>query len=102
VRNVEIINKFANMEIQAAEIRRKVDDLTTGMVLMEEHLADLVKCKIIVEKQPADTHQVPRKTFAAAIVDCLLTKPIFQEQSCGADNFYWVSMSRLKGDDVGW
>jgi hypothetical protein len=71
--NVEkIINKLANMEIQAADTRSKVDDLTTRMVLMG-------KRKIIVEKQPADTHQVPRKTFAAAVADGLPPMPIFQE-----------------------
>jgi hypothetical protein len=75
--NVEkIIDKLSNMRIQAAETCSKVDDLTTRMV---KPLADLEKRKTIVEKQPADTHQVPLKTFTAAIADCLPPKPIFQE-----------------------
>jgi hypothetical protein len=49
------------------------------MVLIGKRIADLKKRKIIVEKQPADTHQVPRKTFAAAVADGLPPKPIFQE-----------------------
>jgi hypothetical protein len=46
---------------------------------MEKRIADLEKRKIIVEKQLADTHQVPRKTFAAAVADGLPPKSIFQE-----------------------
>jgi hypothetical protein len=49
------------------------------MVLMEKRIADLEKRKIIVEKQPADTNQVPQKTFVAAVADGLPPKPIFQE-----------------------
>jgi hypothetical protein len=75
----KIIDKLANMEIQAADTRSKVDDLTARMVLMEKRIADLEKRKTIVEKQPADTNQVTRKTFAAAVADGLPPKPIFQE-----------------------
>jgi hypothetical protein len=67
------------MEVQAADTHTKVDNLTTRIVLIEEHIADLENRKIIIQKQSANTHQVLRKTFAAAAADGLPPKPIFQE-----------------------
>jgi hypothetical protein len=66
------------MEIQAAVTRSKVD-LTTRMVLMEKRLADLEKRKTIVEKQPADTYQVPRKASAAVVADGLAPSLFFKK-----------------------